>query len=180
VADDDVTGSEETDEATGEETDETADGGAGEEGEYKPPSKEEWLKVRAALKKRNEENKRLREKSQAADETTESEVAKALREAQEKADRRVITSEAKAALATAKAKSGRISALLRVADVSSLKLDDDGEVEGLAEWVDEQKTAYPEFFDARTLGKGNVGAGDKKAPEKKLSYAEQLIQNART
>jgi hypothetical protein len=175
VADDDVTATEETEEddtSAGEEA-------TGTETEWKPPTKDEWTRVQNALKKRNTENQKLREKSQAADTTTETEVAKALREQQEKADKRILVSEAKAALVANKAKPDRVAALLRVADTSELKLGDDGEIDGLDEWVDAQKAAYPEFFDGRTT-RGNIGAGDKeKAPPKTLSYGQQLLKNAK-
>jgi hypothetical protein len=173
VPDEDVTSTEET-EATGEET-----GTETTSTEWTPPSKEEWERVTKALTKRNGENQKLREQKQGAEAATESAVEKALREKQERDDARIVRSETKAALAAAKAKADRIPDLLLLANAGALKLDDDGEVEGLDDVVDGLKTKYPEWFDGRTTGKGNIGAGEKKTPEKKLSYAQQLLANAK-
>lgn len=133
--------------------------------DYTPPSKEEWERVKRTLAARKQEKldvqrqlNELRDKHK----EQESDSEKAIREAAEQAEARykpiVVNKAARAALiqagATAavegdKAKTeARLGRLLKLLDVTDLRVEDDGEVLGLEEQIDALKADYPELFEA--------------------------------
>jgi hypothetical protein len=167
--------------------------------DYKPPSKDEWARTQAALKKANDDAKRHRLRNKELEEKArgdETEHEKALREAREEGERRyrapLVRTAARSALieagalaflqdekdpdsATAREKGeSRIKRLLKLVDTESLDVDDDGSVSGLDAAVDELRRDYPELFaaPARKSKVRPTGAPRQPAPEKPRSTAE--------
>lgn len=121
--------------------------------DWKAPTKDEWERTQAALKKANDEAKTHRLKLRDAQKATEDADGKAAREAAEAAERRykpvAVRSAARAAFleaGLADARPERVSKLLRMLDLDSLDVADDGDVTGLADQVAGIKADYPELF----------------------------------
>lgn len=143
------------------------EGDDGEDEEYVAPTKEEWAKTTALLTKANAEAKRRRlaakevaakaKKKSADDDEGDDDDEQERRDAETetKWKGRVVKSSAKAALATAGAE--KPERLLRLVDVDSLDVDDDGEVEGLDDEIDRLKEEYPELFKRRRGGRVETG-----------------------
>lgn len=119
--------------------------------DYVPPSKSEWARAQAALKKANEEaktqrlrNKELEEKAR-GDET---EHEKALREAREEGERRFREPMKKSGVRAALAEAGftEPNRLMKLIDWDAITVDDDGELIGAEAEVDRVKTEYPELL----------------------------------
>lgn len=167
--------------------------------EYKPPSKDEWARTQAALKKANEDAKRHRLRNKELEEqgrANETEHEKALREAREEGERRyrapLVRTAARSALIEAGALAflqeekepesagarekgeSRLKRLLKLVDTESLDIDDDGSVSGLDAAVDELRRDYPELFSApvRRQKARPTGAPRPPAQEKPKSTAE--------
>lgn len=169
----------------------TDEDGLGEE--YKPPSKEEWERVRRTLAKRKQEKldvqrtlNELRDKYK----EQETETEKAVREAEEKAEARykpiAVRKAVRAALVEAGATAStegdkekteaRIARLMKLIDIGDLSVDDDGEVLGVDEQIDGLRADYPELFEAAARPKVKVrptGAPRPAAPDKPKSAAER-------
>ena len=167
-------------------------------GDYVPPSREEWERVRRTLAKRKQEKlevqrtlNELRDKYK--DQETETE--KAIREAEEKAEARykpiavrkavraaLIEAGATAAVEGDKEKTeARIARLMKLVDVGDLSIDDDGEVLGVDEQIDGLRADYPELFEPAVKPKAKVrptAAPRQAAPDKPKSAAEQHAQRA--
>lgn len=149
--------------------------------DYVPPSKTEWEKTRAALKKANEEAKRHRlaakEREDAA-RANEDEHERAVREAREAGEARyrapLMKAAARAALSEAGV-SGSTDRVLRLVDLDALTVDDDGDIVGLEGEVERVKSEYPEFFQSeRPKPKPKpTGANRPPAKEKPKSSAEK-------
>ncbi|WP_354643867.1 phage scaffolding protein [Kitasatospora camelliae] len=112
----------------------------------------ELAKLRAALKKSNDDAKRHRlalKEREDRDRASEGDHERALREAREESENRwkprIINQAARAALAEAGI-SGSPDRLLKLLDLDALSVDDDGDVIGLATEVDRLRADYPEFF----------------------------------
>jgi protein TonB len=117
---------------------------------WRPPTKAEWEDAQAKLKASNAENAERRKKLAKYEQERESEQEKAIREAVE-AERtanapRIIRTEAKSALLSAKARAERVPALIKLLDNDKLGVDDDGDVTGLDDQVKQLAKEYPEFF----------------------------------
>ena len=167
--------------------------------DFKPPSKDEWARTQAALKKANDDAKRHRLRNKELEEKArgdETEHEKALREAREEGERRfrapLVRTAARAALVEAGALAflqdekdpdssaakekgeSRLTRLLKLVDTDALDIDDDGSVSGLEAAVDDLRRDYPELFaaPARRPKARPTGAPRPPAPEKPKSTAE--------
>ncbi|WP_199546598.1 phage scaffolding protein [Streptomyces sp. N35] len=148
---------------------------------FTPPSEAEWRRIQTALKKANEDGKRHRLRNKELEEktrTNETEHEKALREAREEGEKRyrapLVQAAARAALSEA-GLGGSTDRVMRLLDLESLSVDDDGDVIGLAAEVDRIKSEYPEFFQAdKPKPRVRPTAADRKpAEEKSKSTAER-------
>ncbi|MEU1787107.1 hypothetical protein ABZ553_14780 [Streptomyces sparsogenes] len=155
---------------------------ATDEDDWKPPTRDEWARTQAALKKANEDAKRNRFKAKELEQqarTGETEHEKALREAREEGEKRFRTPLVKAAARVALAEAGvngGTDRVLRLVDMDALSVDEDGDVVGLDAEVDRIRGEYPEFFQAPTKQKPKArptAADRKPAQEKPRSSAEQ-------
>lgn len=167
--------------------------------DYEPPSKDEWARTQAALKKANDDAKRHRLRNKELEDKArgdESEHEKALREAREEGERRyrapLVQTAARSALVeagalaflqdekdpesqTAREKGeSRLKRLLKLVDTDALDVDDDGSVSGLEAAVDDLRRDYPELFaaPARRPKARPTGAPRPAAVEKPKSTAE--------
>lgn len=141
--------------------------------DYKPPSRDEWARTQAALKKANDDAKRHRLKNKELEDKArgdETEHEKALREAREEGEKRFRTPLVRTAVRGALVEAGalaflqeekdpdagasrekgesRLNRLLKLVDMDGLDVDDDGTVSGLEAAVDELRRDYPELFAA--------------------------------
>lgn len=148
---------------------------------FTPPSEAEWRKIQAALKKANEDGKRHRLRNRELEEKTranETEHEKALREAREEGEKRyrapLVKAAARAALSEA-GLGGSTDRVMRLLDLESLSVDEDGDVIGLAGEVTRIKDEYPEFFQTeKPKPRARPTAADRKpAEEKPKSSAER-------
>ncbi|WP_326779717.1 phage scaffolding protein [Streptomyces longwoodensis] len=167
--------------------------------EYKPPSKDEWARTQAALKKANDDAKRHRLRNKELEEKArgdETEHEKALREAREEGEKRYRTPLVRTAVRGALVEAGalaflqeekdpesgtarekgenRLKRLLKLVDLDGLDVDEDGAVSGLEAAVDELRRDYPELFSApaRRAKARPTGAPRSPAVEKPKSTAE--------
>lgn len=145
--DDDVEGTEETG-GKGEEK-----GKGGQEEEFTPPTKEEWARTQAALKKANEQAKTHRLKVQELAKANEDADGKAAREAAEQAQAKykpvAVRAAAKAEFLAAglnDPKGERVAKLSRLLDLDQVEIDDEGDITGLTDQVATIKADYPELF----------------------------------
>ncbi|WP_030168965.1 hypothetical protein [Streptomyces sp. NRRL S-813] len=171
--------------------------------DYKPPSKDEWARTQAALKKANDDAKRHRLRNKELEEKArgdETEHEKALREAREEGEKRYRTPLVRTAVRGALVEAGalaflqdekdpeaqssrekgesRLKRLMKLVDTESLDIDDDGTVSGLEAAVDELRRDYPELFSApaRKPKARPTGAPRPPAQEKPKSTAELHAQ----
>jgi hypothetical protein len=117
---------------------------------WRPPTKAEFDEIQAKLKASNAENADRRKKLAQYERERETEQEKAIREAVE-AERkanspRIIRTEAKSALLSAKARPERIAPLTKLLDTDKLTVNEDGDVVGLDDEVKRVAKEYPEFF----------------------------------
>jgi hypothetical protein len=168
--------------------------------DYAPPSKTEWARTQAALKKANDDAKRHRLRNKELEDKArgdETEHEKALREAREEGEKRyrqpLVRTAARSALVEAGALAflqdekepesdaarekgeSRLSRLLKLVDMDGLDVSDDGSVSGLDAAIDDLRRDYPELFSApaRKPKVRPTGAPRPAAPEKPKSTAEQ-------
>jgi minor structural protein GP20 len=168
--------------------------------DYTPPTKEEWANTQAALKKANTEAKRFRTQLRNTRKETQGESSTDQQAAEDKViaqwKPRVVRSEARAALASAGAKTHALAKLARMIDLDDVEVDDDGEVSGLDDLIEELKDDLPELFKddddddtpprrtKRRLGKTDAGArssNGSKTTQKDSStrQAEALLGRSR-
>jgi hypothetical protein len=167
--------------------------------DFKPPSKDEWARTQAALKKANEDAKRHRLRNKELEEKArgdETEHEKALREAREEGEKRYRTPLVRTAVRGALVEAGalaflqeekdpdsssarekgesRLKRLLKLVDLDGLDVDEDGSVSGLEAAVDDLRKDYPELFAApvRKPKPRPTGAPKPAAVEKPKSTAE--------
>jgi len=168
--------------------------------DYEPPSRTEWARTQAALKKANEDAKRHRLRNKELEDKArgdETEHEKALREAREEGEKRyrqpLVRTAARSALVEAGALAflqdekepesdaarekgeSRLSRLLKLVDMDGLDVSDDGSVSGLDAAIDDLRRDYPELFSApaRKPKVRPTGAPRPAAQEKPKSTAEQ-------
>lgn len=117
-----------------------------------------------------QENARYRTKAKELEDATEKaskEAAEASTKAKAEADARIIRAELKAAAL----KAGMVDVDgLKLADLSKVKLTEDGEVEGADELMEALKKAKPYLF-----GTGNSSNPDK-APDKKKTETKSVME----
>lgn len=119
--------------------------------EFKPPSKDEWARTQAALKKANEDAKRHRLRNKELEEKVrgdETEHEKALREAREEGEKRFREPMKKAGVRAALAEAGFSvpDRLMKLIDWDAVSVDDDGDLIGVEAEVDRVKNDYPELL----------------------------------
>lgn len=170
---------------------------------YVAPSADEWTRTTEALKKANNQARKLRQEKRAATKDAVSNVvtgvtgaavdnaaaiAKAVAEATSAESKkwapRIVASAAKAALVAA-GLTGAPDRMLKMIDHEDLDIDDDGEVSGLDEQIAELKTDYPELFTAKFTKKGTridgsrrTAAGDGKRKSSADVIAERYGASA--
>jgi len=167
--------------------------------DYAPPSKAEWARTQAALKKANDDAKRHRLRNKELEDqgrANETEHEKALREAREEGEKRYRAPLVKTATRSALVEAGalaflqdekdpesqaarekgesRLTRLLKLVDTEALDIDEDGSVSGLESAVDDLRRDYPELFaaPARKPKVRPTGAPRQPAAEKPKSTAE--------
>jgi DUF4097 and DUF4098 domain-containing protein YvlB len=154
-----------------------------EEDAYTPPSKDEWKKTRAALKKANAEAKKHRLAARQAKEKQNDdpeEIVKARQEVTDYWKPLYVKSQAKVALKEA-GLDAKPERLLNMLDMESLEVDEEsGEISGLEDQVNSLKEEYPQLFKSnRTTTK--VDAGDKRkgigSSSTNRSSAERLAES---
>jgi hypothetical protein len=119
--------------------------------EYKAPSKDEWARTQAALKKANDDAKRHRLRNKELEEAAragETEHEKALREAREEGEKRYREPMKRSGMKAALIEAGFASPerLMKLVDWEALSVDDDGALLGVEPEVDRMKGEYPEFI----------------------------------
>lgn len=171
----------------------------GKADDFKPPSKDEWARTQAALKKANEDAKRHRLRNKELEEaarTGETDHEKALREAREEGEKRYRTPLVRTAVRGALVEAGalaflqeekdpdsgaarekgesRLNRLMKLVDMEGLDVDEDGSVSGLDAAVDELRKDYPELFvtPERRPKVRPTGAPRPAAPVKPKSTAQ--------
>lgn len=132
-----------------DQAEETSDDQAQEE--YKPPSKEEWEKVRGAAKKAREERDRVRSELAASRRDKQSDEEKAAeREANEqKWKSKAVTNAAVSALQNAGYGKAQARELAKIVDLSQVELDDDGEID-----LEDDIARLAKTFPPEKLGRG--------------------------
>ncbi|MDX2550127.1 hypothetical protein [Streptomyces stelliscabiei] len=167
--------------------------------DYEPPSKTEWARTQAALKKANDDAKRHRLRNKELEDKArgdETEHEKALREAREEGEKRYRTPLVRTAVRGALVEAGalaflqdekdpdsqparekgesRLGRLMKLVDLDGLDIDEDGSVAGLDAAVAELARDYPELFavPARRPKARPTGAPRPAAVEKPKSTAE--------
>lgn len=168
--------------------------------DYVAPSKDEWARTQAALKKANDDAKRHRLRNKELEEKTrvdESDHEKALRLAREEGEKLyrapLVKTAARGALVEAGALSflseekepesreakgkgeSRLNRLMRLLDTDALEVDEDGAVSGLEAAVDDLRQDYPELFSTpvrKTKARPSI-APKPPADEKPKSAAER-------
>jgi hypothetical protein len=148
--------------------------------EYKAPSKDEWARTQAALKKANDDAKRHRLRNKELEDKArgdETEHEKALREAREEGERRFREPMKKSGVRAALAEAGFTAPerLMKLIDWDAITVDDEGDLIGAEAEVDRVKADYPELLP-QEKPKPKVrptGAPKTAAVEKPKSTAEQ-------
>jgi hypothetical protein len=101
-------------------------------------------------------------------------------EARAESDGRIRKLAVRAELKAAGIPADQAGRLIGLVDLDALDVDDDGEVEGLDEAIDELKAAWPQLFNVKPIRRARksvAGGGDDKPPRGKLSPSQ--IQAAR-
>lgn len=139
--------------------------------DYKPPSKDEWARTQAALKKANDDAKKHRLRNKELEEKArgdETDHEKALREAREEGEKRYRTPLVRTAVRGALVEAGalaflqdekdpkaedavkkgesRLSRLMKLVDLDALDVDEDGSVSGLEAAVADVIRDFPDLF----------------------------------
>lgn len=147
--------------------------------DYKPPSKTEWARTQAALKKANEDAKRHRLRNRELEDAAragETEHERALREAREEGERRYREPMKRAGVKAALIEAGFSGPdrLMKLVDWDALSVDDDGALIGVESEVDRLRSDYPEFLQQeKPKPKARpTGAPRPPAAEKPKSTAE--------
>ncbi|MGW1950124.1 hypothetical protein ACWCRC_38195 [Streptomyces sp. NPDC001940] len=168
--------------------------------DYVAPSRDEWTRTQAALKKANDDAKRHRLRNKELEDKArgdETEHEKALREAREEGEKRfrapLVRTAARSALVEAGALAflseekdpesreardkadSRLARLMKLLDTEALDVDDGGAVSGLEAAVDDLRADYPELFAApqKKVKPRPTAAARPAAPDKPKSAAEQ-------
>jgi DNA polymerase III gamma/tau subunit len=141
--------------------------------DFKPPSKDEWARTQAALKKANDDAKRHRLRNKELEEKArgdETEHEKALREAREEGEKRYREPMKRSGMKAALIEAGFASPdrLMKLVDWEALSVDDEGALLGVESEVDRMRSDYPEFVQqekpkpkARPTGAPRPAAAEK-------------------
>jgi len=178
--DDDDTG---TDTGVTDDTDQDDGDGTDDDGtdDWKPPSRADWDKVQAALKKARQDARAAKRAKTASGQNTDTgdkgdddklDVEKVKADAAAEADGKwkpkVVRSAARAAFIEAglvlpkKNADAVLGRVLRLLDVDDLEISDDGEVDGLSDQVEEIKSDFPDLFVANGRSRaGRVDGADR-------------------
>lgn len=167
-----------------DEDDDDSDDDEEEEESDEPITADEAKKIRAALKKANDEAKRYRLEAKELKKKTASDDEKAVIDAVEAATAEVegkykgllVRAEAKGALTDAGLTSGH-DRFLKMLDMDSITVEDDGSIEGLEEQIQGLKKDFPEVFDTKKKVAGKADAGGKTPANKKMTSAERIAAN---
>ncbi|MGW8679654.1 hypothetical protein ACWGNN_01045 [Streptomyces sp. NPDC055817] len=168
--------------------------------DYVAPSRDEWTRTQAALKKANDDAKRHRLRNKELEDKArgdETDHEKALRVAREEGEKRfrapLVRTAARSALVEAGALAflseekdpesreardkadSRLARLMKLLDTDALDVDDDGGVSGLESAVDDLRSDYPELFATapKKVKPRPTGPQRQAAPDKPKSAAEQ-------
>ena len=125
--------------------------------------------LKEALKKANAEAASNRHKAKSLEEELNSTKEKA-----GKYKKNYLETKATAVLNANGASNPRIARML---DFDKIDVDDDGNVVGVEEQLDNLKTDFPELFDVKRRA-GKADAADKTAANKPKTSAEKLLSNA--
>lgn len=170
---------------TGDEDAATDDLAEGDDNEYTPPTRDEWVSTQDALKRANGEAKKWRLKARDLEKgKTQDQDGDADAKAREAAEARykpvVVKSAARAALVEAGVAADRVGKLMRLIDMSEVDVDDEGEVLGLDDQIESIKTDYPELFSAGEARQSRriprVTGADRQSPPVKKSVDELLAE----
>src|ERR1041385_959027 len=141
--------------------------------EYVPPSKTEWAKAQAALKKANDDAKRHRLRNRELEDKArgdETDHEKALREAREEGEKRFREPMKRSGMKAALVEAGFASPdrLMKLVGWEALSVDDEGGLLGVESEVNRMRSDYPEFVQqerpkakARPTGAPRPAAADK-------------------
>lgn len=150
--------------------------------EWTPPTKEEWAKTQRALAKANTEAKTRREQLTELRGKSEGDAEKAAREQAEAAEKRykpvAVRSAAKSAFLEAGLQTvtpERVAKLVRMLDLDSITVDDDGDVVGLDEQVASIKADYPELFTPAEKRLPRLSTGNRPGVDKSVKRTADLI-----
>lgn len=155
--------------------------------EWTPPTKEEWEKVTGTLAKRKEEAAAARREAAAAKEAAKSqdasEAAKQVAAAQEASDNRARRSAGITALVEAGMSRAQAKDALGLLKLTDLEVDEDGDVDGVDDAVEELKKKFPGMFPdskakpprQRTADGGGRDGGTKTPTER---TNERLLRSA--
>lgn len=147
--------------------------------DYVAPSKSEWARTQAALKKANDDAKRHRLRNKELEDKArgdETEHEKQLREAREEGEKRFREPMKRSGVKAALVEAGFTSPdrLMKLVDWDAVTVDDDGELLGIEAEVDRVKGEYPELLqqDKPKMKPRPTGAPRPAVQEKPKSTAE--------
>lgn len=147
--------------------------------DYTPPSKEEWQRTQAQLKKVNAEAKKHRLAAKAAAEkaaegSAEEAVIAARKEVEDKYRPMIVRGALREALRDAGA-AGDPARLIKLADISELEIDDDGNIDAdeLSGVVTALKSDYPELFKTNRAPRADAGRQTEGREPRPLSPSER-------
>lgn len=161
---------------------------------YVAPSQDEWDRTTAALKKANNQARKLRQARRddisnitagVTGSTADNAAAilKATNDATAAATKKwmpkLVASAARVALVAA-GLTGSPDRFLKMLDHDDLEVDDDGEVSGLDEQVADMKTEYPELFAKKPTKNSRIDGGRRTSVSgdgKKKKSSAQIIQD---
>lgn len=184
---DDDKGTEDTDtDADDTGTDDGARDDEGDGGDWKPPTRADWDKVQTALRKARRDARAA--KRPADDKPADGEkpdVAKAVADATTaEAGRwkpRLVRTAARSAFVEAglvlpkNNPDGALARVMKLLDLDELDITDDGEIDGLAEQVEDIKADFPELFAASGRSRaGKVDGADKPGSKTPKTAVERL------
>lgn len=189
VMEDDDSEDDEADDDDSDDDDSDDDDDEDDDAEYVAPTKAEWKKTQDALKKANSQARKfrleLKQAKNGGSKDGSKDVEKAVADTEAKWKPRLVNKAAKAALLAAGA--SKPDRLIKLIDHDELDIDDDGEVDGLDDAIEELKEDYPELFKTsddddddknkprrrRRPGSPDTGTGKRPASKQKSS-AERI------
>lgn len=145
------------------------DAAAPEAPDWTPPTQQDWENVQLALKKARQDARAAKRTAPPAEDAPD--VDKAVAAASEAASAKykplVVKAHARAAFAEAglvmpKGKTdAALARALRLLDLGDIDVDDNGEVTGLTEQIEEIKGEFPELFAQKAARPARIDSADK-------------------